>query len=347
MSKEIRIGIVGTGSICHMAHIPSIKRIPGIKIVALCDIDPEALKHTMEVLNDPSIQTFNNHKDMLNLPLDVVHVCTPNYAHSPITVDFLNNGISVFCEKPIAKTAEEGEAMLKAEKNSKAKFSVAHCWRYNNEVIALKKLIEAGHLGEIYFSKVQALRRRGIPNWGVFCDLEKQGGGPLIDIGCHSLDAALYLMGNPKPISVTGSTYRKIGDKPNKASIGPMWDWENYSIEDFASGFVKFENGMSMFIEAAFAAHIENDKASVTLLGTEGGAQTQPLKLFSEAEGYLTNITPAYMPNTDVYYEETVDFYNSIKNDLPIPIKGWQAQDVMKIISGIYKSAQTGKTIEI
>ncbi|MBQ9358750.1 MAG: Gfo/Idh/MocA family oxidoreductase [Abditibacteriota bacterium] len=349
--KKFRIGLVGTGSICNDAHIPPLKSMPEIEIAAICDIDPKALERTKKNLGNETIPAFLDHREMIKagLGLDAVHVCTPNYAHSFIAVDFLNADVNVFVEKPMSINAEEGRKMLEAEKKSKAVLSVGHCWRYNNEMAALKKFVDAGRLGNIYYAKAISNRRRGIPGWGVFTDLEKQGGGPMIDCGCHALDTALWLVGNPKPISVMGCSYSKLGRNKEIGDMGGAWSWDrdNFNIEDFCTGYVRFENDMTMYIESSFAAHIEKDYFGVQLIGDKGGATTAPLKIFTDENRVMLNITPFYLQPAAPHADEIKDFYKALAEGSEIPIKAWQAYDVIHIIDAIYESARTGETIKL
>ncbi|MBP5273652.1 MAG: Gfo/Idh/MocA family oxidoreductase [Abditibacteriota bacterium] len=349
--KKFRVGLVGVGSICNGAHIPALKAIPEIEIAAICDIDPKALENTKKNLGNENVPAFLSHKEMLEkrLDLDAVHICTPNYAHSPIACDFLAADIHVFTEKPISMTRAEAAKMLEAEKKSKAVLSVGHCWRYNNEMAALKKFVDAGRLGEIYYAKAISNRRRGIPGWGVFCDLEKQGGGCMIDCGCHALDTALWLVGNPRPVSVSGCSYGKLGRNKEIADMGGGWSWDrdNFNIEDFCTGFVKFENGLTMYIETSFAAHIENDYFGVQLIGDKGGATTAPLKIFTDENKVMLDITPHYLQPASPHADEIIDFYTALSDGSEIPIKAWQAYDVISIIDAIYESARTGETVKL
>ena len=201
-------------------------------------------------------------------------------------------------------------------------------------------------MGDIYSARVHAIRRRGIPGWGVFTNKELQGGGPLIDIGVHMLDTALYLMGYPEPEVVLGKTHQQIGNKKGVGLLGD-WDYENYTVEDMAVGMVTFKNGATLTLEAAFAANVEKDETmQVSLMGNKGGADIFPLKIFQEKYNTLIDITPAYLPEVDGHQLEINQFVECClegKTPLSTPEQGLIIQ---KIVNAIYESAETGKAIQ-
>lgn len=346
--KTFNVGIIGTGGIANGAHIPALEKQPDVKIVALCDINEEALKNTAEKCGIDKDHQFADYNKLLEMnDLDAVHICTPNDTHMDPTIQALKAGKHVICEKPIGRNPEEGQKMVDAAAKSGKKFMVAQCWRWNPDVQALKRFIDAGELGDVFMARVWAMRRRGIPGWGVFINKEKQGGGPLIDIGVHILDFTMYLLGNPKPIAASGKTYTNIGKEPGHVGNLGEWDWKNYTVEDYAAGFVRLDNGASLVIESSFAANIKEDKFTTTFLGTKGGAQTGPLEIYGEQHGVLTNMTPTGMKQANIYEGEVRAFYDAIRDDTEVPVTGEQALNVIKIIDGIYRSSDAGKEVTI
>jgi predicted dehydrogenase len=344
--EKIRIGIIGCGGIARRSHMPALKAQPGVEIVAVCDVDEHCVKAMAE--ENDIVNVFTDYKDLLAMDeVDAIDICTPNFVHMQPTIDALNAGKHVIVEKPIARNPTEGQAMVDAAKKSGKKFMVAQCCRWLPESIALKKFIDGGAMGEMYFSRIQAIRRRGIPGWGVFIDKEKQGGGPLIDIGVHILDTTLWLLGHPKPVAASGITYTKFGNRPGICAPWGAWDHTKFTVEDFAAGFVRFENGSTLTIESSFAANIEKDTMSLAILGTEGGCQTNPLKLFREEFGTLVDVSPTNLPKSDMYQAEMRGFIDAIKNDTEVPVTGEQALLVMKILDGIYRSSEAGREVAI
>ena len=344
--KTINVGIIGTGGIGVNQHMPALAKQADVKVLAVADVNEEAAKTAAERFEVKHV--FTDYKKLLEMDeIDAVHVCTPNDMHMPPTVEALNAGKHVMVEKPIARNADEGTKMVEAARKSGKKLMVAQNMRFDAANQCLKRFIDAGDLGEIYFGRVWALRRRGIPSWGVFIDKEKQGGGPLIDIGVHVLDLTLFLMGHPKPITCSGQAFTKIGNTPGHVGVWGPWDWKNYTVEDYAAGFVRLDNGRSLVIESSFAANIGEDKFSSTLLGTKGGAETNPLRIFGEDKGTLYDLAPVHLPKVNSYDAEVRGFYDAIQNNTEPPVTGEQALNVTKILDGIYKSSELGKEITI
>ena len=346
--KTINVGIIGCGGIARKAHMPALSKLPDVKIMAVCDVNEECTKDAAEEYNIPHI--FSDYHKMLAMDeIDAVHVCTPNFMHAQPAIDALNAGKHVIVEKPLARNATEGAPMVEAAKKNNRKFMVAQNVRFGSDIQALKRFIDAGELGDIYFGRVWALRRRGIPSWGVFTDKEKQGGGPLIDIGVHILDLTLYLMGHPKPISASGKCYTKIGNTPGHIGAYGSWNWENYTVEDYAAGFIRLDNGASIIIESSFAANISEDVMRSHIMGTKGGAETHPVRIFGEDKGTVFDLTPTpkFLPNVNSYEAEARGFYDSIINDTEPPVTGEQALNVMKILDAIYKSSDEGREVLI
>src|SRR5699024_8719025 len=207
----------------------------------------------------------------------------------------------VLCEKPPSMNAEEAKRMADAAKKAGKLLTYGLCYRFAPEVTTLKRFIDADELGHIYAARVHANRRRGIPGWGVFTNKELQGGGPLIDIGVHMLDTALYLMGYPKPETIFAVTYQELGIKKGIGTLGD-WDWKNFSVEDMARGMMTFENGASLILETSFAANMEkHEELSVEVNGDIGGADVLPSKLVKYKDETLIDITEFYHKNEDKY----------------------------------------------
>ena len=342
----INVGIIGTGGIASNQHMPSLEKVPDVKILAVCDVNEVAAKAAAGRFDVPNV--FTDYEKMLEMDeIDAVHVCTPNFLHMPPAVAALNAGKHVMVEKPLARNATEGAQMVEAAKANNKKLMVAQHMRFAADSQCLKRFIDAGDLGEIYFGRVWALRRRGIPSWGVFTDKEKQGGGPLIDIGVHALDLTMFLMGHPKPIAASGKAYTKIGNTPGHVGVWGPWDHTKYTVEDYAAGFVRMDNGASLVIESSFAANIGEDKMNSSLLGTKGGAETSPLKIYTEQRGTLIDMTPVHLPSHSPYEAEINAFYEAIRNDTEPAVTGEQALNVMKILDAIYQSSDENREVEI
>lgn len=347
MTQVLRVGIIGAGGIAKDVHIPNyLKQGSKVKLVGIADVvrgnaESLASKHNIEHI-------FTDFQEMLDtIELDVVSVCTPNKFHAVASIAALKAGCHVMCEKPPAMTVAEAEQMADASQRAGKLLTYGLSFRHTPEVDTLKRFIDADELGEIYAARVHAIRRRGIPGWGVFTNKELQGGGPLIDIGVHMLDTALYLMGYPEPDTVFGVTYRKLGNKKGVGLAGE-WDWVNFSIEDMARGMITFKNGSSIILESAFAANIEkHDEMSVSLMGDQGGGDVFPLKMYQEKHQTLIDITPSHLPNKGNYELQMERFINCcLTGEQPISTAD-QGVKLQKVINGLYESAEKGEAVKL
>ncbi len=358
MEKKLKVGIVGCGGIANGKHLPSLAKIPEVEMVAFCDIIVERAEAAKAKYGTEDAKVYEDYRQLLeDKSIDVVHVLTPNNMHAPITIDALEAGKHVMCEKPMAKTAAEAEAMLEAAKRTGKKLTIGYQNRQRKEMRHLKQLCADGALGDIYYAKAHAIRRRAVPTWGVFMDEEKQGGGPLIDIGTHSLDLCLYMMNNYEVASVSGNCHYKLGKRPNSANAWGPWDPEQYTVEDSAFGFIKMKNGATIILESSWAINLADSiEANCTLAGTEAGVDFfDGMRINGEEYSKL------YIKKVDMK-TKGVDFYagtdennpalvearqwiDSILNDTTPCVLPEQALVVSQVLEAIYTSYRTGKTV--
>lgn len=348
MPKRLRVGIIGVGGIARGAHIPGyLAASDRAELVACADVNEERARQVAAEFG--IAHAFGDYRTMLaEIELDAVSVCTPNKFHAPATLAALEAGCHVLCEKPPALTAGEARAMAaKASEVGKVLTFGLH-FRFTSEVQALKRAIDGGELGFVYAARIDAVRRRGIPGWGVFTNKELQGGGPVIDIGVHMLDTAMYLMGYPKPVQVLAKTYREIGVRSGVGVLGE-WDWRDFQIEDLALGMIKFENGASALLETSFAQNIEElERMNVRLSGRDGGASLFPLKIFKEAHGGLFDMTPAWIPKTDhPHVAEVRHFIDACRGEHPPMVKAEEAIRLQEVLDAIYRSAETDDLVRL
>lgn len=344
--KTIRVGIIGSGGIARGAHIPSYQKVAGVEVVAACDVSEAAARQAAQEFKIPRIYT-DYRKMLREEKLDVVSVCTPNAFHMAPAIAALKAGVHVHCEKPLAMNPAEGRAMIAAARKARRLLNVGLQCRYSSEARALKDFIAKGELGKIYFARVQALRRRGVPGWGVFIRKDMSGGGPLIDIGVHMLDLALWLMGHPKPTRVLGNTYCNFGRRSNIFAPWGEWDPKKYTVEDMGVGYVKFATGASLVLEASWAAHIDEDVMRVALVGTEGGAVSSPLKIMQEKHKTLIDVTPQRLPKLNSHAEAIGALIRAIRTGGPAPVPGEQALEATKILDGLYRSSASGREAKV
>lgn len=346
--KKIRVGLIGGGGVAQWAHIANYKKYSDhIELVAIADVSEAVLQRNKE--NHGFQHTFTDYNEMLaNVELDAVSVCTPNLFHAPATIAALKAGCHVMCEKPPAMTAAEAIAMEEAARQSGKILTYGFMYRYTSQAQILRRFIDAGEMGSIYAGRITAMRRSGIPARGVFINKELQGGGPLIDIGVHMLDLALYLMGYPRATQVMGVTYRELGTRPMTPMGGTQWDYQNYTVEDMAMAMIKFENGASLQLETSFIVHTqEKEIMNVKLHGTEGGCNFSPLAMFQDKHGTLIDITPAHIPERSGHQMEIEAFIKAIQGEGDVLCKPSEGVIVQQIIESIYRSAETGQVVNI
>ena len=354
--RDIKTGIIGCGGIASGKHLPAIKALGNVSVVAFCDIIKERAVKAAKTYGAKNARIYTDYKKMLEAEgseMETVHVLTPNSSHSEITVTALESGRHVMCEKPMAKDVAGAEAMLAASKKTGKLLTIGYQSRYAPESEYLKKICEAGELGDIYYAEALALRRRAVPTWGVFLDADAQGGGPLIDIGTHALDLTLWLMDNYEPQMVTGSVYRKLADNENSANAWGSWDPKEFTVEDSAFGFIRFKNGATIVLKSSWALNIVDcSEAKCILCGDIAGADMQDgLRINGEkfSQTYITK--PDLQKGGVAFYEgskfspsekEAYTFYNAVINKGELIVKPEQALMVTRILAAIYESDKNG-----
>lgn len=358
MEKKLRVGIIGCGGIANGKHMPALKKMPEVEMTAFCDIITEKAEKAKAEYGTEDAKVYSDYKELLkDGSIDVVHVCTPNRSHSFISIDAMEAGKHVMCEKPMAKTYAEAKAMCEAAKRTGKKLTIGYQQRCRNDSLYLKECCENGELGEIYYAKAVALRRRAVPTWGVFLNEEEQGGGPLIDIGTHALDLCLYMMDNYKPKMVVGTTYKKLGDQTRTGNAWGDWDPEKFTVEDSAFGFIVMQNGATISLESSWALNIEKyHEACCVLCGDKGGADMcDGLTLNYVKNGRQVVETPNFDAGGVAFYDgdggyspsdlECRYWIDAILNDTEVRTKPEQALVVTQILEAIYESAKTGKPV--
>ncbi len=358
MNKKYKIGIVGLGGIARVAHMPAYQRMENVDIVAICDILPEKIESFKKQFGfGDDVATFTDFREMLEVEgLDAVDICTPNYLHSIVAVEALNRGLNVFTEKPDAVSVAEVTKMKEAAEKSGKTLMAMRNNRHRVTSKFLKDYIADGKMGEIYCGRCGWIRRRGIPGkGGWFTTKEQSGGGPLIDLGVHMIDLAIWLMGNPTPVAVTGCAYTKFADNEMSDSINSDFGDKKadgiFDVEDLAIGFIRFDNGACMQIEFSWASNVEIEENFVELRGTKSGAKLSShggLRVFSEENGQLTNIFPLANDAAGVQQHEANirHFFDVLDGAEPdfVPVQG---VNMIKILEAMYKSAELGHEIAL
>jgi predicted dehydrogenase len=355
--RTLRVGIIGTGGIAQGAHIPGYQRTEGVELYAACDVIEERARAMAEKFGIPHV--FTDYEQMLKLPeVDIVSVCTPPFAHKDATIAALQAGKHVLCEKPMALDGTEAQAMVDAWYAARERygnrFSVGFQSRFGRQAQTLKRFIDAGELGELYYGRTAALRRRGVPGWGVFTKKSLNGGGPLIDIGVHALDLALWFLGHPEPASVYGVTYRKFGNRSGVYNPWGSWDPKSFDVEDAAFAMIRFRNGAMLQLECSWALNIEKSTSQTVLCGTEGGAQLHPFKIFQERHGTILDVAvPEGVTegqggrDEPAHVLEIQGFVKAVREGRDPLVRPEQALMVSRIVDAIYASDEAGGAVPL
>ncbi len=355
--KKYRAGVVGLGM--GRNHIAGYREHPEVEVVAIADINEQKLLHYQKELNIP--HAYNTAYEMFEKEqLDIVSVAVPNIDHKALTIAGLKSGANVLCEKPMALNAAEAEEMLAVAKQCGRKLGINFSYRFHPQSRAMKAMAEAGALGDIYFGRTIWHRRRGVPglaannfnsggasgNW--FFDKSRSGGGPLIDLGVHRLDLALWMMGYPEPEWVMANTYNPFG--PGIAKSKGF----DYTVEDLACAMIRFKNGAMLEVEASWAANVrENENMSTQLLGTKGGIRQFNLHETYEFDveynyefkgaQFDTKLHPPMPECRSGYYL----FADAVIREQPFLVQPEEGVTVMRLLDAIYRSAREGKPIQL
>jgi predicted dehydrogenase len=367
--QEIKVGIVGCGGIAEDKHIPGHRSVKGVSIIAACDIEEARAKAFAKKNNIPYI--FTDYMQLAAMDeLDAVSVCTPNNFHAGPTIAALRAGKHVICEKPIAANAVDGQAMIEAQKASGKVLQIGLQSRFRPEARTLRKLFDEGFFGSVYYGRAVAMRRREVPVSPSFLSKTIAGGGSLIDLGVHSLDILLWMIGCPKPVEAFGMTAKKIGDNAEVVNPGGKWNPEEFEVEDFAMGTIRFENGLMVTLETAWASHITNIGGTF-FIGDLAGATYEPLQIYFDKKDNIVNCKPKLLKDHtggsifDLIKvnllmlknckpkllkgvpSEFESFHTAIREGLPSPIPVEEVLNVVKIFDAVYESAKTGRSVSI
>ena len=351
--KKFKVGIIGTGWIAE-SHIESYLNQPDVEIVAAADIIPGKAQKKMERYGLEGVRCYTSHQELLdNEELDAVSVCTYNTQHKDPTIYALEKGVPVLLEKPFTVTIDEAVEIMKAEKKSGKIVSVGFQPRFDGNMQMIKKIVESGVLGDIYYIQTGGGRRRGIPG-STFIEKSTGGIGALGDIGCYSLDMVLNAIGYPKPLTVSGYISDFFGKNPEYNGE----DAARFSVDDFAAAFVRLEGGIILDFRIAWAMHVDTPgdtiifgkKGALRIPSTDcwngsvGGAMT----LYHDLCGKQTQTeVPLVSGSGDLFDQKIRSFVDAVKTGAPAPVPTSQILYNQAIIDGINKSADAGKEIEI
>ncbi len=349
MKDRVRVGIVGAGW-AGRTHARFYKNLPWVDIVAWADMVPGKAKAAAEEWGVPADGVFLDHRDMLErVELDAVSVCTFNMGHREPTIDALERDKPVLLEKPMAATLEDARAIFRAANGATAFLMVGFQPYFSAEQTAARQIVAAGALGDVYYAEAVAHRRWGIPG-GNFVRKASAGAGSLVDIGVYAIHAALTLMGDAKPVRVSAVT----GNRLAKAYPGVMqafggsWSAEEVEVEEFASGFVRFDNGATLVVKSAWASNIDSMGRSF-VLGTKGGLALDPLEFYANHQVAGLNLTsvPKNLRPVEDWPAKVRAFAEAVRDGKPSPIPPRWAYLVNVIMDGMLRSAEAGQEVAV
>ena len=352
---KLKIGIIGTGWIAE-AHIESYKRMKHVKVVAMADLIPGKAEKFAARYGIEGCRFYPDHKSLLdNEELDAVSICTYNTQHAPCAIYALEKGVNVLLEKPMCVTTEEAVEIMRAEKKSGKVLSIGFQPRFDENMQMIKKIVDSGVLGKIYYIQTGGGRRRGIPN-STFIEKSTGGIGAMGDIGCYSLDCVLNAIGYPKPLTVTGYTSNYFGTSTEYQSEA---DAKRFNVDDFAAAFVRLEGGIILDFRIAWAMHLDTPGDSI-IMGTKGslripstdcwnGTVGGPMTIYHDVAGAQTQTTiPVIESKGPGLFDRKIrSFLDAVKDGTPAPVPTSQILYNQAIIDHIVKSAELGHEVEV
>ena len=366
--EKFRIAVIGTGGIAH-SHVRSYLTFPNVEIVALADIVPgKAAKFAAEFGLDKA-RIYESHEALLDAEaanLDGVSVCTYNCQHAAPTVYALDRGVNVLLEKPFSATMEEAVEMMRAEKRSGKILTVGFQPRFDKNMQMIKRIVDSGELGRVYYIQTGGGRRRGIPagdNRTSFIRRDTAGIGALADIGCYSLDMVLRAVGYPKPLTVSGFTTDYFGKDPEtyQNSRDPQRLADMFGVDDFAGALIRLEGGINLDFRIAWAMNV-NTPGDTIILGTKGGLRIPStdcwngttggtMKVYRKLAGQPVAQTVPLLKDQDgdgtLWQRKIYSFLDAIANDLPAPVPTSEIIINQAIINGITESAALGREVAV
>ncbi|MFD9624634.1 Gfo/Idh/MocA family protein [Peribacillus muralis] len=341
-----KIAIIGGGQMAEKVHVSYYRTRNEVEIVAVVGPNPE---RTQDFAKRNGIaRYYTDVEEMFQAEQpDIVSVCTPNKYHYEHVIKALEHGCHVMCEKPPSISGQEARHMQDVAKENKLILAYNFHHRFADDVKIMQQKVAEGVLGDIYVVKAKALRRSGVPGWGNFTNKEAQGGGPLIDLGVHMLDAALYVLGYPKVEKVTAKMFQKIGTKKSHGSFGE-WDPNKYEVEDSLFGFIELEGGCLLQIETSFALNIkETSIMNVEFLGDEAGATLFPAHIYSDQKGELVTILDRKTADPDRLQKGMAAFVDKCLGKEVMVADGREGYLIMQLVEALYQSAEKGESITL
>lgn len=344
--QRVRIVIVGTGGIGTL-HLRDWAKIPQAEVVGVYDVEPNAARAAAEKYDIAKVYPSLD-EAVGETRADAVDVCTPNMFHKAGVLAALGAGKHCLCEKPLAVTPGEIKEMIAARDRGGRLLCTIQHMRFEQRTQALKRAIDAGRLGAVYYTRAWWLRRRMAPTTPGFLKKEQAGYGPGMDLGVHVLDLAMHLLGHPEPVSVSGIAPCHLGRRPDVANQWGRYDPADFEVEDFAAGWVRFKNGAALSLEVSWLLNmVEDELYGVWLHGTEGGVKWPDLTIAHVQDGLLVDSRITSELGTDGHKNQLQAFADAILHDGPSPVPTEQSLTVARILAALYESATTGREVRL
>ena len=359
--KKLRIGIIGTGGISH-SHIPAYLRQSDVEIVAACDLIPGRARRVLDKYNLSEAKDFVDYKEMLDtVELDAVSVCTYNRTHKECTLYALKSGCHVLLEKPMTVTLDEAVEICRAEKECGKIVSVGFQPRFDANMKMIKKIVQSGELGKVYYVQTGGGRRHGSPvSWSeTFIENDKAGLGAVGDIGCYSIDLVMNALGNPKPLTVSGRATDYFGTTPEAYSqVGKPECAKKFSVDDFASAYIRLEGDVILDFRIAWYMHVDTPGDTI-FMGTKGalripstdcwnGSFNKPMTLYRDVAGEPVQVEIPLLPRTEDLWDRKIrSFLNAIITGSKAPVPTDEILYNQAIIDGIFRSSELGREVTV
>lgn len=358
--NKYNVAVVGCGHIAENKHLPCLLKEPRAHVYALCDpVAPARMHQLRERFNLADCRLYSSTEELLmDSNVDIVHICTPNATHASIAIDALKAGKDVFCEKPMATTLADAQAMAEAARQNDRMLTVCANHRYRPESLYLKRLCCEKKLGDIYHARASVIRRRGVPTWGTFMKLDAQGGGAVIDVGVHALDLCLWMLEGDRPVSVSGNMFNRIGKQTSDANPYGNWNANDFEVEDFGIGLITLESGACVLLEASWALNTRRERGvCLELHGSLGGADMEEgLWLNGEMNGKLYDQRivfgqsgVAFNPTETEQPAQTEMrlWFDALEKRIQPMVTPEHMVMVMEVIHALYESAQKGVSVKL
>lgn len=344
--EKLKIGIIGCGGIARNRHIPAFQQLNHLAdVVAVQDINFELAK---SVAQSHQIQNVYETYHAIFEHVDAVAVCTPNKYHAEISIAALEAGVHVFCEKPMAMNPSECEKMINTAEKVNKTLAIGYHYRFTDAAINAKNAVDKGVLGDPLVTRVQAMRRRKVPGWGVFTNKALQGGGSLIDYGCHMLDLSLWLLNDIAPVEVIGKTYNRLSKIPNQINDWGAFDNESFDVDDHVTSYITFNDGSTLLFECSWSANIKEDMRHLSISGVDGGLNLYPFEIYQPRLGtYFIEQAQAEHDEEIAAKRQAKNFVDSCLGYESLVVQPMQAMQINILIDAIYQSSKIGQSVRL